>query len=166
MSIQLTNRPPRMSSLVHGFIRSATSFISPVALTFAAESPYTRQEFKDECDINVLMSRYQSTGELPHLNTGSAQFLDVSASLQFQESMNFIADAQSMFNELPSAIRDRFYNDPLQFLDFCSNDSNRVELAQMGLLTPEASFAALNPPAPASPTAPAPKAPDAPPEAV
>lgn len=152
MSIQLSNRPP-LSSLVNGYIRSAASFISPVALSFSAVSPFTRQEFKDECDINVIMRRYQSTGELPHLNLGSAQFLDVSASLQFQDSMNFVAEAQSMFNELPSAIRDRFYNDPGQFLDFCSNEANRVELARMGLLSPEATSAALSPSSPTSPTA-------------
>jgi phage internal scaffolding protein len=164
MSIQLTNRPP-LSSTIHGFIRSAYSSISPVALTFAAESPYTRQEFKDECDINVIMRRYQSTGELPILNQGNAQFLDVTASLQFQDSMNFIADAQSMFNELPSAIRDRFYNDPGQFLDFCSNDANRTELARMGLLSPEATSEALSPPAPLTPPASPTKSPEPPPAA-
>lgn len=165
MSIQLANRPPLTSDLVHGFIRHAYSFISPVALSFANESQYTRQEFKDECDINVIMRRYQSTGELPILNQGTAQFLDVSASLQFQDSMNFVADAQSMFNELPSAIRDRFYNDPAQFLDFCSNGDNRKELAQMGLLTPEATREALLPPTPAVPTAPPTKTQEKPPEA-
>jgi phage internal scaffolding protein len=103
------------------------------------------------------MARYHSTGELPRLNQGTAQFLDVSASLQFQDSMNFIAEAQSMFNELPSRIRDRFYNDPAQFLDFCSNPKNTVELASMGLLTPEATHAALNPSTPSSPTPTPPK---------
>jgi phage internal scaffolding protein len=162
MSLNPAIRPP-ISQLIHGFIRSGYSFISPISLTFSAVSPYTRQEFKDECDINVLMKRYQSTGELPHLNTSTPQFLDVSSSLVFQESMNYIADAQSMFNELPSAIRDRFYNDPAQFLDFCSNDKNRLELAEMGLLSPEATFAAFNPPPPLSPTTPPPKSSETPP---
>lgn len=152
MSIQLLDRPP-LSVSVHNFIRSAYSRVSRVSVTFPSQSIYTRQEFKDECDINVLMRRYQSTGELPHLNTGTPQFLDVSASLKFQDSMNFVAEAQSMFNELPSFVRDRFYNDPSQFLAFCSDDSNRQELAKMGLLSPEATFEALYPTPPASPTA-------------
>lgn len=164
MSIQLSTRPT-LSTPIHGFIRSGYSLISPTPISFAAESPYTSQQFKDECDINVIMRRYQSTGEMPILNQGNAQFLDVSSSLVFQDSMNFIADAQSMFNELPSVIRDRFYNDPGQFLNFCSNDANRLELAQMGLLSPEATFEALNPPPPPSPTASTPKSPESPPKA-
>jgi phage internal scaffolding protein len=159
MSISLTSRPP-LSSLVHGFIRSAYSPISPISLSFPPESSFTRQEFRDECDINVIMRRYQSTGELPVLNQGTAQFLDVSSSLLFQESMNFIAEAQSMFNDLPSSIRDRFANDPATFLDFCSNDSNRKELASMGLLTPEATLEALSPTPPSSPTASPTKSPE------
>jgi phage internal scaffolding protein len=65
--------------------------------------------------------------------------------------MNFIAEAQSMFNDLPSSIRDRFANDPGTFLDFCSNDVNRKELAQMGLLSPEATSEALSMPPPLPP---------------
>lgn len=164
MSIQLKSRPP-LSSNVHGFIRHAYSVHLPVKHSFPAESRFTRQEFKDECDINSIMRRYQSTGELPHLNLGTAQFLDVSSSLVFQESMNFIAEAQSMFNDLPSAIRDRFHNDPSQFLEFCSNGDNRKELAQMGLLSPEATLEALSPSPPTTPTASAPPASAAPPEA-
>jgi phage internal scaffolding protein len=156
MSIQLSNRP-KLSSAVHGQFSHAYSKSKSQALTFLPENSLTRQEFKDECDINHIMARYQSTGELPRLNQGTAQFLDVSASLQFQDSMNFIAEAQSMFNELPSRIRDRFYNDPAQFLDFCSNPKNTVELASMGLLTPEATHAALNPSTPSSPTPTPPK---------
>lgn len=164
MSIQLNNRPV-LSSMAAGSIRTAYSS-SRLALSFPDKSPYTRQEFKDECDINVIMRRYQSTGELPVLNTATPQFLDVSASLQFQESMNFVAEAQSTFNELPSRIRDRFYNDPAQFLDFCSNPANRVELAQMGLLSPEATREALSPLTPKEPTAPPKETPKPPPEAV
>lgn len=164
MSIQLSNRP-KLSSLVHGQISHGYSKSNQQPLTFNPESSLTRQEFKDECDINHIMARYQSTGELPRLNQGTAQFLDVSASLQFQESMNFIAEAQSMFNELPSRLRDRFYNDPAQFLDFCSNPKNTVELAQMGLLTPEATKAALYPSTPTTPTTLPPNSSKTPPKA-
>jgi phage internal scaffolding protein len=162
MSISLTSRL-QLPTLIHSSIRSAYSLISPVSLSFPSVSPHTRQEFRDECDINVIMRRYQSTGELPVLNQGNAQFLDVSASLTFQESMNFIADAQSMFNELPSAVRDRFYNDPAQFLDFCSNDDNRTQLAEMGLLSPEATRELLFPSSPPLPTASPKETPPAPP---
>lgn len=165
MSLRFSNPVPR-SELIHGNIRSARSIIYQPKVSFPPDSRrFTRQEFKDECDINILMARYQSTGELPVLNQGTAQFLDVSASMQFQDSMNFIAEAQSMFAELPSRIRDRFRNDPVQFLDFCSNSSNRRELAELGLLSPEATREVLNPPPPTPPAPPPPKAPPTPSEA-
>jgi len=107
-----------------------------LTISFPANSPYTKQEFKNECDINVLMSKYQNSGELPVLNQMAPQYLDVTG-LEYQESMNFIAGAKSLFQEMPSSIRNRFENNPALFLDFCSAEKNRPEMAQMGLLKPE-----------------------------
>jgi len=107
-----------------------------VQLTFPENSRWTKQSFKDECDINRIMARYQDTGQLPNVNEMPAQYLDATA-FDYQMHMQFIAGAQSMFEELPSALRNRFQNDPGEFLDFCSNEKNRPELAEMGLLRPE-----------------------------
>lgn len=106
-------------------------------ITFPEDSPFTKQSFKDECDINIILNRYQQTGEMPFINERSPQYLDATASMDFQTSMQYVAEAQSLFQELPSAIRNRFNNDPAQFLEFCSNENNRQEMAKMGLLKPE-----------------------------
>lgn len=95
----------------------------------------TKQSFRDECDINTIMARYQATGELPNLNQLAPQYLDATG-YDYQEHQNFIAGANSMFHELPSGIRARFSNNPAEFLDFCSQEKNRPELAEMGLLRP------------------------------
>lgn len=113
-----------------------------IAMTFAENSPHTRQEFKDEADINTIMARYQRTGELPQLNLTAPQYLQLDGAT-FQEHMEFVAEAQSMFEELPSRIRNRFDNDPAKFLDFTSNENNRQELARMGLLSASATQEAL-----------------------
>lgn len=98
----------------------------------------TKQSFKDECDVNVIMKRYQATGILPQtLNQTMPQYADVSG-VDFQEAMQTVASAQSMFQSLPSQIRSRFDNDPAKLLDFVQNPSNRAEAAAMGFLTPEA----------------------------
>lgn len=115
-----------------------------VTLHFPENSEYTDQSYREESDINTIMARYQSTGELPQLNNMEGQFLDVSE-MDFQEHMNFIIQAEDMFMQLPSAVRDRFGNDPGAFLGFCSDETNRTELAKMGLLTPEATEAILYP---------------------
>jgi phage internal scaffolding protein len=79
------------------------------------------------------MSRYIATGELPNIAERAPQYLDVTG-IEFQASMDFIAGANTLFHEMPSNIRNRFENSPALFLDFCSQEKNRPELAEMGLL--------------------------------
>jgi len=114
----------------------------------------THQSFKDECDINTIMGRYLKTGVLPeNLTQAEAQYLDVS-DVDFLAAAQLVAGAKSLFAELPSAIRNRFENDPAKLLAFTSDENNRQEAAEMGLLSPEATAAILNP-TPAAPAAPA-----------
>lgn len=127
---------------------SAYSVHQPVGISFPDVSPYTDQSFRDESDINTIMARYQSTGEMPVLNEMPGQWLDVTE-MDFQTHMDFIIEAQAIFDSLPSDLRDRFGNDPGAFLGFCSDESNRVEMAKLGLLNDEATRRILNPPKPA-----------------
>lgn len=131
-----TNSQKTLSDPIHSFIHHNYSIRQRHCLIFSGPGR-TKQSFKDECDINRIMARYQSTGELPNLNNVEPQYLDCSE-FDFQNHQNFIAGAFSMFNELPSGIRSRFENDPGKFLDFCSQEKNRPELAEMGLLRPNA----------------------------
>jgi len=157
MSIQLSNRT-KLISPKNSITQLQHSIKQKQSIAFPINSPHTRQEFKDESDINTIMSRYLRTGELPHVNLLAPQYFDASG-IDFQTHMSAVADAKSLFAELPSHIRSRFYNDPGRFIDFCGDESNRTELAHMGLLSPEATRKALTP---APPTAPTPKAPPAP----
>lgn len=95
----------------------------------------TRQSFKDECDINVIMSMYQQTGVIDFVTQHQAQYLDVTGH-DFTQAANTVAAAQSMFHELPSGLRARFDNNPAAFLDFVHNDANRKEAEALGLLKP------------------------------
>ena len=114
------------------------------AITFEENSPHTRQEFKDESDINTIMAAYNRTGELPHVNELAPQFLDVT-DMDFHTHMNYIREAQELFEALPSEMRSRFQNDPGAFVDFTSDPINRPEMARLGLLSPEATQAVLSP---------------------
>lgn len=135
---------PRPISTIQPLIKSTYSPKLKVSLTFSEDSPYTKQEFADECDINILLARYQNSGELPNLNEREPQYLDATG-YDYQTQMEFIAGAKSLFNELPSSVRNRFSNDPAQFLDFTSNPNNREEMAQMGLLKPRTEWASPSP---------------------
>lgn len=113
--------------------RTAVSPRLPVVMEFPENSPFTKQEFKDEADINILMQRYQNNGEIPAINQRAPQFLDATC-FDYQKNMEQIAEANSIFAELPSSMRNRFENDPGKFLAFCGDPANRAEMADMGLL--------------------------------
>jgi len=135
---------PRPVSTSQPLIKSTYSPKLKQSITFPEDSLYTKQEFADECDINILMSRYQSFGQIPNLNEREPQYLDATG-FDYQEHMQFIAGANTMFAELPSRIRNRFDNDPAKFLDFTSNPNNRSEMAEMGLLKPKAEWTNTSP---------------------
>lgn len=95
----------------------------------------TKQSFKDECDINVIMRRYQKTGVIPFLDQREPRFMDCSA-FDFQEAQNLVAGARSMFQELSAQLRERFDNDPGRLLEFLNDERNREEAVQLGLVRP------------------------------
>lgn len=138
--------------------KSAYSEKLKIQMAFPDDSPHTRQEFADECDINHIMRQYQATGEIFHINEDAPQYMDCTGD-DFRDCMDYVAGAFSMFEELPSKIRSQFDNDPAAFLEFCSQDKNRPELAAMGLLSQDA-MDALNNPQPITPSVP--QAPTAP----
>lgn len=102
-----------------------------VTLSFP-EHGRTKQSFKDECDINVIMRRFEQTGELP-LNQRPMLFGDC-PDLDFQGAMQTVVEAKERFLALPSAIRDRFANDPQRLLNFINDERNRDEAIALGLV--------------------------------
>lgn len=127
------------------FFRSAYSPKDRVQLSFPLVGfGRTKQSFKDDADINVIVSRFLKSGYLPPA-VQEPRFGDVSG-LEFQEAMQLVAVAQSQFEALPSVVRSRFKNDPAAFLDFVGNPDNAPELIEMGLAT--APVAPLEPEAP------------------
>lgn len=145
MSYDPENRTPYIESSSPFFSAYSVKIKQPIV--FEENSPYTRQEFKDEADINTIMAQYMRTGELPKINEVAPQYLDVT-DMDFQTHMNAIREAQELFDALPSQVRNRFQNDPGEFIDFCGDSNNRPELARMGLLSTEATQAILAPSSP------------------
>jgi len=71
-----------------------------VVIDQTGEQSLTKQSFKDECDINRIMARYQVTGMIDFVQKRVPQFLDCTA-IDFQKSMDIVVQAQEMFSELP-----------------------------------------------------------------
>jgi phage internal scaffolding protein len=92
----------------------------------------TKQEFAEECQINNIMAKFQKTGIIDHLNKYEGRY-DEHSGHDYNESMNIIAQANTMFEELPSSIRSEFENNPAKFLDFTNNPENADRMIEMGL---------------------------------
>jgi len=101
----------------------------------------TKQSFKDECDINTIMKRFQVTGLIDFVNDHEPQYGDTSG-INFHDSMNQVAVATSMFEDLPASTRKHFDNDPSKFIELV-NDPDRIgEARELGLMGPERTPAA------------------------
>jgi len=92
-----------------------------------------KQSFKDECDINNIMSKYMANGLIDHVNEHQGRYENLPDNVEFHDAMNQIRDAEEAFASLTSAIRRRFNNDPAQFLEFVLNEQNRDEIIALGL---------------------------------
>lgn len=103
------------------------------------EQTLTKQAFRDECNVNTIMQKYQKTGLLPHVNAHKGFYGDFTDVQDYQTSLNQVMAAQDMFSELPSSIRIQFDNDPAKFLHFVGDPENRDQMREMGLLREEVS---------------------------
>lgn len=115
-----------------------TSYSAMPRVQFETVGPsLTRQESKQECDINRIMQRFEKTGVLEHRNRFEGAYGDfIDAPQSYHEAVNSVLEAQDMFMSLPAKVRKRFGNDPAEFVDFVGDPSNREEMAKMGLLKP------------------------------
>lgn len=96
----------------------------------------TQANFRDDCDINQVMARFEKTGVLTHVNEKKPGYGDFTGYTDYHQSMNAVIEAQDAFMTIPSKIRAKFNNDPGEFLEFAENPENQEEMVKMGLLDP------------------------------
>lgn len=101
-------------------------------VTFETKGPsLTEQHHKAHVDVNNIMARYVKTGTLDHVRRYEGQYSDLSPD-DYHTSLNKVTAAQSMFEELPSQLRNHFENRVDRFLDFClTHDAPSQELARI-----------------------------------
>lgn len=92
-----------------------------------------KQAFKKECDINAIMSRYEKSGLIAHVNRYQGDYGDFTDKPEYQEALNKVISAQEMFMTLPAKVRARFGNDPGEFLAFVEDEKNVPEMVKLGL---------------------------------
>lgn len=104
---------------------------------FFEEPSLTKQSFKNECDINLLMKKFKKIMNADYLTQYNGyvggQFGDFSEVSDYRSALEQVRSAQAVFDALPAVVRKQFAHDPAEFLDFCQNPANAGKLVEWGL---------------------------------
>lgn len=111
----------------------------------------TKQSHLKECDINNIIKQFSVTGQITHVSAKAqlGAYQDLPDQLDYQEAQNTVIAAERSFMTLPAKLRERFENEPSQFLAFLGDPANREEAVKLGLVN--APPRAENPPAEPAP---------------
>lgn len=108
----------------------------PVDVLFD-EPSRARQEFADECDINLLMRKFEATGVVSHVSDRQPMYLDLSDGVpDLQSALDIVRTATESFMSLPARARAEFDNDPVKFVAFAQNPDNLAKMVEWGLAIP------------------------------
>lgn len=102
--------------------------------TVNSEKSLTQQQFKDECDINNIMKKYEQTGEFLHLTKKQGQYADFSEIQDYQAMYDTVIKAEEAFMTLPAETRLRFQNNPGKLIEFIQDEKNYEEGVKLGIL--------------------------------
>lgn len=94
----------------------------------------TDKQYKDECDIDVILKRYKAGQPLPTTRREGA-YGDFSSVGDFMECFDKVKNAREDFENLPAEVRARFGNDVTAFYNFVLDPANVRECERLGLMT-------------------------------
>lgn len=83
----------------------------------------TKKSFAKQCDINTIMKNAARTGTISHLAKYQPVYGDFS-DFDYEQAVTRVAEANSMFAELPAEVRNEFGNNPARFLSFIADPAN------------------------------------------
>lgn len=111
-------------------------------MTHNKEASMTRQEFKEECDINTLMAKFDE-----HVHGGpnglmsmdpAAMYVDLTEMPRdLMEYHEYMFRAENAFMSLPAVVRKEFDNSAHAFAEFAADPENLSQMRTWGLAAPE-----------------------------
>lgn len=111
--------------------------MKPYTINCTTKEDRTKQSFKEQCDMNNIVSRIHKTGMVPLEAQASLRrqiYGDASNAPQsLEEAYAIVARADEAFLSLPAALRLRF-GGPSGYLEFLENPENIKEAQDLGLL--------------------------------
>lgn len=101
---------------------------------FETEGPSrTKQDQKEDCDINLIVRRHAQTGFVNHVTRRVPTYGDVSEMVSLQDALEEVRAAQDEFEGLPAAVRAAALNDPVRFLELLASEEGVEVLRDAGL---------------------------------
>lgn len=120
---------------VRKFVDGEPDILSVWPVTdFKGDKGLTVQSDRADADINTIIARYLKTGVPPPVSRGEGFYGDVSHLSGLADSLIKIQEADLLFMQYPAALRERFDNDKVTFIEFLENPRNRDEAIELGLI--------------------------------
>lgn len=94
-----------------------------------------RQSEQAECDINLIMQRFNRSGKLPAMQSLPPRYGDARV-VDYQTALDIVNDAKMRFQQLPAETRKAFGNSPQEYLKALEDTSkeNQEKLLKLGIL--------------------------------
>lgn len=118
---------------------------------FTGDKGFTVQADRKDADINEIVRRLEVTGNVARVNSRPPFYGDVSEFDGLGLALMKVKEAQDLFMTYDANVRERFRNDPVQFVEFLENPDNLKEAQDLGIVAKPV----VEPPS-AVPAAPAP----------
>lgn len=126
-----------MAKISVPFVRSAYNYdvasVSDETGLRCEDESLAQQNFRDECDINVMIQTFTRNGEVPQPSL-PPRFGDFTGVRDFHSALNSVLAAQEAFLGLSPELRSRFGNDPQNLIMFLEDPANKAEAVELGLV--------------------------------
>ena len=102
--------------------------------TFNSDPSQTEQQFKDDADANHIMAKYLKDPTYDPFIKKTGIYADVSQVPDLAQALETVTQAQASFDALPSDLRAKFGNSPVQMVEFLRDPKNTEEAIKLGLV--------------------------------
>lgn len=102
--------------------------------TINEEPSLAQQQFKEECDVNHIMKKYEQTGQIYHVNRKQGVYADLSNLTDYRQMLADVQKAEEAFQSLPAKVRYEFGNDPSKLIHFLQDKNNKSKAIELGLI--------------------------------
>lgn len=128
----------------------------------------TKQAMKDECDVNLIVQKFENAG-LPFPQNPNASFADVSEVGVYRDLVERVRLGEEFFMQLPAKVRAEFQNDAANLMEALADPAQQARLVELEIIPkPSKAQEVYNGPetppgpVPSPPVAPGPPAPPEP----